>query len=76
MPALLPRSMIPYEVFGRACDGMVQRCPGCGNNFEVKMGIAYPTYFIFNGEPHYAFLPFCSTKCLLIWIPEEGSGHT
>ena len=76
MPVPLPRSMIPYEIFGQACEGMFQQCPGCGNNFEVKMGIAYPTYFTFNGKPYYRFLPFCSTRCVLIWAPEECSGHT
>lgn len=63
--------MIPYEIFGQACERMIQKCPGCSNDFGVKTGVAYLTSFMFGGEPRYAYLTFCSTKCLLIWFPKE-----
>lgn len=72
---MLPRSMIPYEVFGAGTMNNTAQCPGCLDTFVIGNGVAYLTYFEHNGHVHYGHVSFCCLECVLTWIPEEGFAH-
>jgi hypothetical protein len=73
----IPKSMLPYHIWGARCLNEVVKCPGCGEPAVVGDAVAYQAHlFAKEGVLYGGYYVFHNFVCLLNAVSRRDIGET